>query len=214
MSAPRRWKTWAMAMAACALLLQGCAVMTRGTSLEIPVTSRPGGAKIAVDGKQMGLTPLNLKLDRKKDHLIRVERTGYVPLEIRALSQGSRGRPVFVMGNLNWGWLAAMPGAYMAAGGLLGKSLGLGAGKSAMQTGGLLMLAGMAVGLLGSVAVDSAPGPDNSLAFEDFHVTLQEIGDGTANDVAMLTLKDWQSIKWIRIVCAGSDVPAGTIAMQ
>jgi hypothetical protein len=214
MRAPTKWKTWGAAMAAGALLLQGCAVMARRPSQEIPVTSHPGGAKIIVNGKAMGVTPLNLKLARKKDHLIRIEKAGYVPLEIKAVSQGSPGRPVFIMGNLNWGWVAAMPGAYLAAGGLLGKSFGLGAGKSAMQTGGVLMLLGMLGGLFGSIAVDSSPGEDSPFPFEDFSVTLREIEDGVSNDVAVMTLKDWQYIKWIRIGCAGSDVPAGTVMMQ
>ncbi len=214
MSAPTKWKTWGTVAAACVFLLQGCAIMARGTSQEIPVTSHPGGAKITVNGKNMGVTPLSLKLAKKRDHLIRIEKEGYVPIEVRAVAQRSGGRRVFIMGNPNWGWLAAMPGAYMAAGGLLGKSFGLGAGKSAMETGGLLMLLGMAVGLVGSIAVDSSPGTDASLQFADFNVTLQEKEDGTSNEVAEMTLKDWQYIKWIRIGCAGSDVPAGTIMMQ
>jgi hypothetical protein len=215
MRASTKWKTWgAVVAAACAFLLQGCAIMARRTSQEIPVTSHPGGAKIIVNGKEMGVTPLSLKLARKKTHLIRIEKAGYVPLEIKAPSQGSRERPVFIMGNMNWGWMAAMPGAYLAAGGLLGMSFGLGAGKSALETGGLLMLLGMAVGLVASLAVDSSPGADSSFQFEDFNVTLQKMEDGTNSDVAVMTLEHWQYVKWIRIGCAGSDVPAGSITMQ
>ncbi|UCE23125.1 MAG: PEGA domain-containing protein [Candidatus Aminicenantes bacterium] len=33
----------------------------------MPVTSNPLGAKIIVDGKEMGYTPLGLKLKKKKD---------------------------------------------------------------------------------------------------------------------------------------------------
>ncbi len=214
MRAPKIWKTWGAVAAACAFLLQGCAIMARGTNQEIPVTSHPGGAKIIVNGKNVGVTPLSLKLAKKKDHLIRIEKAGYVPLEIRAPSQRTGGRRVFVMGNFNWGWLAAMPGAYLAAGGLVGKSFGLGVGKNALETGGLLMLAGMAVGLIGSIAVDSSPANDASFQFEDFNVTLQRIEEGANYDVAKITLEDWQYIKWIRIGCAGSNIPAGTILMQ
>jgi len=214
MNAPAKWKTWGTVAAACAFLLQGCAIMARGTSQEIPVTSHPGGARITVNGKNMGVTPLSLKLAKKKDHLIRIEKEGYVPIEVRAVAQRSGGRRVFIMGNLNWGWLAAMPGAYIAAGGLLGKSFGLGAGKGAMQTGGLLMLLGAVAGLVGSIGVDTTPGADDSLQFADFNVTLQEREDGRSSEVAVMTLEDWQYVKWIRISCAGSDVPAGTILMQ
>ncbi len=213
MRAPKKWKTWGAA-AACVFLLQGCAVAVRGPNQEIPVTSHPSGAKIIVNGKNMGVTPLSLKLAKKKDHVIRIEKAGYIPAEIRAPSLGSGGRRIFVLGNFNWGWLAAMPGAYMAAGGLAGMSFGLGEGKNAMQTGGLLMLVGMAVGLIGSIAVDSSPADRTSFQFKDFKVTLQRIDEGASRDVATITLESWQYIKWIRIDFAGLDISADTILMQ
>jgi len=64
-------------------LLQNCASIIRGTSQKIPVTSNPLGARIIVDGKEMGYTPLNLKLKKKKGCVIRIEKQEYNPLEIR-----------------------------------------------------------------------------------------------------------------------------------
>lgn len=63
--------------------LQNCATMNRGTRQKIPVTSNPQGAKIIVDGEEMGYAPLNLKLKRKKNHIMRIEKEGFNPLEIR-----------------------------------------------------------------------------------------------------------------------------------
>ena len=68
-------------------LFQNCTTISRGTSQEIPVTSNPVGAKIIVDGKELGYTPLNLKLKRKKGHIIRIEKQGYNPLEIKIIPE-------------------------------------------------------------------------------------------------------------------------------
>ncbi|NIO49571.1 MAG: PEGA domain-containing protein [Candidatus Aminicenantes bacterium] len=42
-------------------LFQNCATIISGTSQKIPVTSNPSGAKIIVDGIEVGNAPLNLK---------------------------------------------------------------------------------------------------------------------------------------------------------
>jgi len=55
----------------------------KGTSQTIPVTSNPIGARIMVDGKEMGSTPLRIKVKRNKSHSIRAEMPGYNPLEIK-----------------------------------------------------------------------------------------------------------------------------------
>jgi hypothetical protein len=64
-------------------LLQNCATIVRGTSQKIPVTSAPAGAKVLLDGKDMGTTPLELKLKKRKPGVIRIEKEGYNPHEIR-----------------------------------------------------------------------------------------------------------------------------------
>ncbi len=68
-----------------AFLLQNCATIIKlgSTNQKVPVTSNPIGARIIVDGKEMGYTPLTLKLRSNKNHLIRVEKQGYDSLEIR-----------------------------------------------------------------------------------------------------------------------------------
>jgi hypothetical protein len=214
MHAPTKWKTWCAVLTACFFLLQSCATIFRGTSQKIPVTSNPAGARIIADGKDMGVTPLSLKLAKKKDHLIRVEKEGYVPVEIRALSQGARGRALFMLGNFIWGFVAALPGAVISTGGLLGAMFGEEGAEDEMKGGELLMLLGFVVGWFGTVALDSSLGATRALQPEDVSVTLKKAEEGTPSDVVVMTLKDWENIRWIRIGCAGSNADAGTILIK
>ena len=57
--------------------LSGCATAIHGTSQNIPILSDPTGAKITVDGNVIGTTPTEVKLSRKTDHLVVVEKDGY-----------------------------------------------------------------------------------------------------------------------------------------
>jgi len=73
----------AAALLAGMFLLQNCATITKGTSRKVPVTSTPMGAKVIVDGKDKGTTPLTLKLRKARTHVIRIEKEGFNPHEIR-----------------------------------------------------------------------------------------------------------------------------------
>jgi len=68
-------------------LFQNCATIFLTKHQKIPVTSRPSGAIVIVDGEKTGFTPMNLKLIKKKKHTIRIEMPGYQPLEIRLTSR-------------------------------------------------------------------------------------------------------------------------------
>jgi len=70
---------------------QSCAII--GPKYQtIPVTSNPPQARITVDNKFVGHTPLNLKLSRKDDHVIQIEMEGYEPAKIFVSPQpGSEG---------------------------------------------------------------------------------------------------------------------------
>ena len=64
------------------VVLSGCATVTGGTGPQkIKVASDPPGAAIIVDGRQCGITPATLNLDRKVEHRIELEKAGYVPAE-------------------------------------------------------------------------------------------------------------------------------------
>ena len=101
MTIQRKTKSILALIVSSVFFFQNCATIIRGTSQKIPVTSNPTGAKIIVDGEEMGYAPLNLKLKRKKSHVIRIEKQGYNPLEIRTTRKTSAGLSVFA--NIFWG---------------------------------------------------------------------------------------------------------------
>jgi hypothetical protein len=62
--------------------LSGCATITGGTGPQkIKVASNPPGATVIVDGRPCATTPTVLRLDRKVEHQIQVEKVGYMPAE-------------------------------------------------------------------------------------------------------------------------------------
>lgn len=68
--------------------LNSCLHFTRSKYQTYPVISNPGGVKVIVNGIEAGITPLpNLKLNRVKDHIIRLEKEGYRPVEILVKSK-------------------------------------------------------------------------------------------------------------------------------
>jgi hypothetical protein len=72
------------ALTICVLLIgQNCSLIVRTTAQAVPVTSNPVGARIIVDGKDAGQTPLSLLLKRNKSHTVRIEKDGYNPTELR-----------------------------------------------------------------------------------------------------------------------------------
>jgi hypothetical protein len=78
-------------------LATGCATLAHGTSQAVPVTSAPSGARVFVNGKLAGTTPLKLDLARwRKGTVLRLEKDGFVPQEM-ALHRTVSG---WTMGNL------------------------------------------------------------------------------------------------------------------
>lgn len=68
--------------------LNNCLHFTRSKYQTYPVISNPGGVKLIVNGIEAGITPLpNLKLNRVKDHIIRLEKEGFRPVEILVKSK-------------------------------------------------------------------------------------------------------------------------------
>jgi len=59
------------------IITTGCASIVKGSTQSIPISSDPPGADIIVDGSLMAQTPTNLKLKRKHDHLVTIQKTGY-----------------------------------------------------------------------------------------------------------------------------------------
>jgi hypothetical protein len=74
----------------------------------VTVTARPAGARVLVDGEFEGITPLALRLAKKPPHVIRIEKEGYRPVEIR-LKNKKLWFPI-LQGNLVWIPLVAIWG--------------------------------------------------------------------------------------------------------
>lgn len=85
--------------AAVAAASTGCATIANGTRQAVTVTSEPSNAKVFVNGKLAGITPLRLDLTRRvRTTVLRVEMQGFVTREIpleRALSGWAGGNLVF-----------------------------------------------------------------------------------------------------------------------
>jgi hypothetical protein len=70
----------------------GCATILRGTKEKVNVTSEPLGAKVSVNGKVVGKTPLyGLKLKRKEKHTITIEKEDHFPYEASIDQQLNKG---------------------------------------------------------------------------------------------------------------------------
>ena len=55
----------------------GCASIIHGTSQKVGISSSPSGAKVAIDNKPLGNTPLFADLKRGEEHIVTIEMAGY-----------------------------------------------------------------------------------------------------------------------------------------
>ena len=177
-------------------LFQNCATIISGTSQKIPVTSNPSGAKIIVDEKEIGYAPLNFKLKKKRNHIIRIEKEGYNPLEIRIipklLHKGNTSIGNILLGGTA-GWVL---GLFLAR--LLEGVRTLWISESTTTIGSVL-------GILVAYRIDSKSGANYTLIPKDLNVTLKKIEGNAPPNFILIDAEQFQNIKWIRIKCADSD---------
>jgi hypothetical protein len=64
-------------IAATVFILDGCATLFHGSTDTIDFSSEPSEAVVYVNGKLMGMTPLQLRLDARQPHTIEFRRDGY-----------------------------------------------------------------------------------------------------------------------------------------
>lgn len=87
--ADRRRSVVALAAAlAMTATLTGCAVLFRGIDQTIPVDSTPPGAQVMLDGEGVGVTPVEIRVSRRRAHTLTVTR----PRRVR-FARGGRRRP-------------------------------------------------------------------------------------------------------------------------
>lgn len=90
----------AAALLLAALLGQGCMTLLGRRSQTVTVTASSAGASVFVDGKLAGVTPLALKVAKRAPGVIRIEKDGYRPVEIR-LKKRKAWIPI-ILPNLLW----------------------------------------------------------------------------------------------------------------
>lgn len=84
----------------------GCATIVTGGGEDqsVRVASNPKGADVYVDDQLAGQTPISIRLTRKDDHVVRVEKLGYVPFE-RNVKSGFNG---WMIGNVLFGGIVGL----------------------------------------------------------------------------------------------------------
>jgi hypothetical protein len=183
----RRKKAGLVVLAALSgvLLASSCAMMTRKSTLRIPVTSYPAGATVSVDGQLKGVTPIGLHLSRKRPNLvIRIEYPGYHPVEIRTMKKTWGGA---FIGNI---LLGLLPGCVPAAAYSLSHD-----GRGAEV---IWVLSAAGFGAI-FTAFDNLSGAANTIEPMELTVTLKR-SDGTDRvETVLIDADDVRNIKWIRV---------------
>lgn len=86
------------------LYLCGCATILNGTSQKIPVSSEPDGAVVTVDSKDIYVTPVKLRLERRRDHVLVFTKDGFDSRTVKVmhvLSEAVCGN-ILLFGPLGW----------------------------------------------------------------------------------------------------------------
>lgn len=91
--------------ASVALLLGGCATVTRGTTQAFTIESAPIGATVSLSNGERCETPCTLTLKRKYPFAVEVCKTGYAPVTTQIVSQISGAGGTAMAGNIILGGL-------------------------------------------------------------------------------------------------------------
>ena len=190
------WKkntAWLLILPLASVLLSpGCATLTRRSTQRIPVTSVPLGAAVIVNGAEQGVTPLEIRLPRKrKAQVIRIESSGYNPFEIQVKRKISAA---MLLGDyVFWGGLGGAVGIYVfdhAEGEPFDPNLGEGI---------MTALACCAAGILASSLVDLASGKVYMMKPKELSISLSKADWPLRVDTMLIDAEEFQNIKWIRV---------------
>jgi len=185
----------AVFLAASVFLMQNCATIVNRTTQKIPVTATfiggTGGAKVFVNGKLVGTTPLMLKLAKKRPAVIRIEKDGYNPREMRIKRDRSNSGSV-IMGNLLLGPLVGF-----------GLAMWLGRDRDWDDHMARRMLLMAVISTAAFIGVDSASGAGYSLWPETIEVVLTRVNGTPRTDTVEIDATRLRDVKWFRISAAG-----------
>lgn len=186
------------------LIGQNCSLINRTTAQAIPVTSNPVGAKIIVDGKDAGQTPISLTLKKNKSHTVRIEKDGYNPTELR-VTRKMTARLAFEA--LSVPILALSIGLVV----FLGQLIITDAEKSWAEYNGTYETVCWITGAAGAAALiaDTASGANNTLSPRTLDVVLTKAeGPGPLRvNIISLDGEGLDGLRWIRIRAAGEGKP-------
>ena len=71
-------KTYLFCLLATTIFLSGCCtILLQGSKQKVTITSNEAGANVKIDGELKGVTPLSIKLKKKKIHTIEVSKEGF-----------------------------------------------------------------------------------------------------------------------------------------
>lgn len=83
------------------LLLSSCATIVSGSKQNIKFTSNPSNATIFIDEVQVGKTPFDIKLTRKKEHNVLIKLEGFKTYETKLTKKFN----AWYIGNIIFGGL-------------------------------------------------------------------------------------------------------------
>src|SRR5687768_15559980 len=63
------------------MLSSGCATIVSGPTQTIGVASIPAGAHVSINNELRGQTPLVTPVSRRRNHTVKIEKSGYQPVE-------------------------------------------------------------------------------------------------------------------------------------
>lgn len=171
------------------LLTPDRATITRRSKQRIPVTPDLVGATVIVNGIQQGVTPLEIRLARKKKgQVTRIESPGYNPIEIRLKRKMSAGP---IAGNV---LIGLIPGVVPAFAYNMEHDDELNAGTMTIL---IWVLTAAACGAV-FTAIDSG-GSGYELNPKDLTVMLSKAAGTLRVDTMFLNPDEFRNVKWIRV---------------
>jgi hypothetical protein len=189
----------AILLALSVFLFEDCATIMQKTTQKIPVTSEPIGAKVLIDGKDVGQTPLILKLKRKKPGVIRIEKEGYNPHEIRI----TRNKPSFISWTTLGNFFLLVPAEIY----LISKQEGNGETIGDALGDWFLKVFVIIPLVMGAVAVplvltDFATGAAYTLMPKNLDVELTPTGGSPRPKITEIDEAGLRDVKWLRVRAA------------
>jgi len=173
--------------------LQGCVTLLGKRTQGVTVTARPAGARVLVDGRVEGVTPLGLRLAKRPPHVIRIEKDGYRPVEIR-LRTHKNWFPV-IFPNLFWAGLGLPALA----------NVDVETDRDRFVVAAFITLG--VVTPVAAIILDALSAKSKVITPRHMSITLEEDPGGGEPLIIEIDAADFQNITWISVL--GDDQTTG-----